>query len=89
MTKVTQYLEVKLGNENYNKVKNYAVDAWNIVEEYFRLYPEAKVSIKDKVNMFTLELRKNVPSITDVEIESLRQAIAGEINKGKAATVKK
>jgi len=85
LSKGSKYISIKSGIENYERAKNYAVDVWHIVEEYYRLHPNEKIAVESKINMFECELRKKLPHITNDEIEHLRQAIAGEINKDKAA----
>ena len=83
LTQGNKLIKAKISTENYTKLKNVGKNAWYIVEEYFRLHPELKTSIESKIIMFATEVRNKVPYVTDAEIETLRQAIAGEINKDK------
>ena len=41
-----------------------------------------------KIIMFEDLIKQKVPGITDAEIESIRQAIAGEFNKDKPLAIK-
>ena len=61
-------------------------DVWNIVEEEFR----TKVSpiAESKIDMFNELLMQKVPNLTQEQINEVRQAIAGEVNKGKEAIKK-
>lgn len=77
-------LETKIGAEQYNQYLRFAQQAWNIVDEYFRITPSVEKTIQAKQQKFTEELKKLIPTVTDSEIEQLRQAIAGEVNKGRA-----
>ena len=61
-------------------------DVWNIVEEEFR----TKVSpiAESKIDMFNELLMQKVPNLTQEQINEVRHAIAGEVNKGKEAIKK-
>jgi hypothetical protein len=80
-------LQVKIGADTYNKNLAFAKSAWNIVDEYFRITPTAEKTLDSTAKMFTDEMKKFVPQITDADIEQLRQAIAGEVNQGKFVIV--
>ena len=75
----------RLGKVEYEKRKSYAFDAWNFVEEHFRVSGLITVTINEKIALFEKELLNKVPGLTQNELDSLRLALAGEINKGKAA----
>lgn len=77
----------KIGQEKYNQEKAYAVDAWNLVDEHFRISGIANVTIGEKVELFEKELLKKVPYLTQDELDSLRLSLGGVINKGKDAIV--
>jgi hypothetical protein len=77
-------LEIKIGADTYNQKLTFAKQAWNMVDEYFRITPTVQKTIDAAQSMFAVELKKYVPDISDDEIAQLRQAIAGEVNKGKA-----
>lgn len=72
-----------VGITNYNQNKKFALDIWNIVEEHFRLKEIATNVIDNKISMFNDELKRKCPYLTQEEIDFLRQAIAGEVNKIK------
>lgn len=60
---------------------------WNIVEEHFRLSDTVTEFAETKIDMFNRLLLKKVPGLTQAQIDSVRQAIAGEVNKGKEVIV--
>ena len=60
-----------------------AKEVWNIVEEKFRITENAKATLGSKMDMFDNLLLAKFPSLTKKDLEYLRQAIAGEVNKGK------
>ena len=62
-----------------------AKDVWNIVEEKFRITENALSVLGSKADMFDELLIKKIPGLTKEELSDLRQSIAGEANKGKAA----
>jgi Na+-transporting methylmalonyl-CoA/oxaloacetate decarboxylase gamma subunit len=73
----------KIGKEKYDEQKNLASDVWNFVEEHFRVSETVGKVTEEKIAMFNEELKKRIPSLTDEQIELLRQSIAGQINAGK------
>lgn len=74
----------KMGVDNYNQKLAFAKQAWAMVDETFRITPALEKTIAAKQEAFAAELEKLVPDITAEEIEQLRQAVAGEVNKGRA-----
>jgi len=85
--KKKEALQVKIGADTYNKNLSFAFTAWNIVEEFFRITPAVEKTLDSTGKMFADEMKKFVPSLTDAEIEQLRQAVSGAVNKGKAVVV--
>jgi len=85
--KVIEFIVAKIGLTNYQKTKAIAWDIWNIVEEHFRINEVITDTVQAKVTMFQSLIKQKIPGITDVEIETVRQAIAGEFNKDKPAIV--
>lgn len=85
--KKKEAVQVKIGVDTYNQRLAFARQAWNIVDEYFRITPAVQKTVDSTGKMFADEMKKLVPSLTDDEIEQLRQAVAGEVNKGKAVMI--
>lgn len=75
----------KIGKAQYEQDKSYAVDAWNFVEEHFRISGLVMPTITEKIALFEKELLNKVPGLTQTELDSLRLSLGGEINKGKVA----
>ncbi|MEG2712549.1 MAG: cobalt ABC transporter permease, partial [Clostridia bacterium] len=61
-----------------------AKQIWNIVEEKYRITDNIENLAKSKADAFDKMLLDKIPGITEDQVKQLRQAIAGEINKGKA-----
>jgi len=62
-----------------------ALEVWNIVDEHFRVSKVIGDTIQLKMDMFNDLLLKRIPGLKQEDIDHLRQAIAGEVNKGKQA----
>ena len=75
----------QIGADTYNQNLTVAEDVWNLVDEYFRITPTVTKTIEAAQEKFSEEIKKAIPDIMDDEIEQFRQAVAGEVNKGKAA----
>ena len=75
----------KIGADTYNQRLAVARQMWGAVDEEFRITPTLEKTIENKQKLFAEKIKKAIPGITDSEIEQLRQAVAGEVNKGKAA----
>lgn len=80
-------VKVKAGADQWNHWMDLARSAWNMVDENFRITPTLEKTFAAKQAEFAAQIKKLIPEITDDQIEQLRQAVAGEINKGKAAIV--
>lgn len=81
------FIVAKIGLTNYQKMKATATDIWNVIEEHFRINEVVENKTQAKVNMFESMIKQKIPGITDDEIYTIRQAIAGEFNKDKSAVV--
>ena len=64
-----------------------AKEVWNIVEEKFRVSNDLETLLVSKADMFNEVLLKKIPGLTQTNLDDLRQAIAGEVNKGKTVIV--
>jgi len=74
---VLAYIEAKLGQANYARVKAVAIDIWNKIEEDCRLGDLTT----SKAKAFERLLIANFPELTLEEINLVNKAIAGEVNK--------
>lgn len=78
----------KIGIDKYNSEKKLALDIFNIVEEHFRLSETVGNVMNEKIEMFDKLIKEKIPSITNDQIITLRQSIAGEVNRGKEVITK-
>ena len=60
-----------------------AKEVWHMVDEKFRITDDLKELLKSKADEFDKILLNKFQYLTQSEITDIRQAIAGEINKGK------
>lgn len=75
------------GAEQWNHWMALARTVWNAVDEEFRITPTLEKTIANKQALFAKKIQQAIPEISDDDIERLRQAVAGEVNKGKAAII--
>lgn len=66
---------------------NTAKQIWNVVEEKYRITEKVEDLLVSKSKMFDDLLLQKIPYLTQENIDDLRQAIAGEFNKGKQAII--
>lgn len=76
--------EAILKNKNYITVGK---AVWNIVDENFRISKTVEEKVLSKANQFDKLLLAKFPELSQDDVAEIRQAIAGEINQGKAAVV--
>jgi hypothetical protein len=77
----------KIGADTYNHRLTVAREMWGAVDEDIRITPTLEKTIANKQALFAQKIKQAIPGITDDEIEQLRQAVAGEVNKGREAIV--
>lgn len=83
--KKKEELEQKLKASGHESELNTAKEVWNIIEEKYRITENASQVLGTKSDEFDKLLLKRIPGLTQSNLDDLRQAIAGEFNKGKAA----
>lgn len=81
--KKKEEVEQKLQIGKHQQELTTAREIWNIVDEKYRITDKVEDLIKSKTADFDKLLKSKIPYLTDEEITELRQAIAGEVNKGK------
>ncbi|WP_283688826.1 cobalt ABC transporter permease [Clostridium perfringens] len=84
INKKKEEVEQQLELNKHEKEIRVAKEIWNIVEENFRLKDKIEELAKSKADEFDKLLLEKIPYLTKNEVNDIRQAIAGEINKGKA-----
>lgn len=78
-------VKAKAEADKWNHWLDLARQAWNIVDEEFRITPALKKTVAAKQAEFEVQIKRLIPGVTDDQIEQLRQAVAGEVNKGREA----
>lgn len=73
-----------LKNQNYIQA---AKVVWHIVDEHFRISETVEEKLASKADMFDKMLLAKFPELSQSDVAELRQAIAGEVNQGKAAVI--
>ena len=66
---------------------NTAKQVWNVVEEKYRITEKVEDLLVSKADMFDDLLLQKIPYLKKENLSDLRQAIAGEFNKGKQAVI--
>ena len=83
IAKKKQVVEQRLQLDKHIEEIETAKQIWNIVEEKYRITDNIKDLAKSKADEFDKLLLEKIPYLTKDEVNQLRQALAGEINKGK------
>ncbi|CEN21266.1 cobalt ABC transporter permease [Paraclostridium sordellii] len=76
--------EQKIKFTKYNEVLEVGKNIWNIVEEKYRITDNLESLAESKAKTFDKLLLEKFPHLTEKELKEVRQAIAGEYNKGKS-----
>lgn len=84
IAKKKEVVEQRLQLDKHVEEIETAKQVWNIVEEKYRITDNITNLAKSKADMFDKLLLEKIPYLTEDEVKQLRQALAGEINKGKA-----
>lgn len=74
----------KIKESKYNELFEVGKNIWNMVEEKYRVTDNIENLAKSKAAMFDRMLLEKFPHLTENELIEVRQALAGEYNKGKA-----
>ena len=88
ISKKKEVAEQQLNSDKNKEILEFAMKAWNIVEEEFRVTENLNKFIGTKAEMFDKLLLEKFPILTEKQIAEIRQAIAGEINRGREALFK-
>ncbi|WP_297425785.1 hypothetical protein [Clostridium sp.] len=94
LTILTKLVESKLQKTGIEMVilknQNYITESkniWNMVDEDHRISKTIEEKLVSKVEQFNAALLAKFPELTQSDVDSLRQSIAGEINAGKEAVI--
>lgn len=83
IAKKKEMVEQKLKLDKHEEEIKTAQQVWNIVEEKYRITDNIKDLAKSKADYFDKLMLEKIPYLTEEQVKMLRQAIAGEVNKGK------
>lgn len=75
----------RIGQAEYEKRISTALDIWGIVDEHFRVNNLIEHTIQAKSELFDELLLERIPTLEQSDLDYLRQAIAGQVNRGKEA----
>ncbi|AFJ96078.1 MAG: cobalt ABC transporter permease [Clostridium perfringens] len=73
----------KIKESKYAELFEVGKNIWNMVEEKYRVTDNIETLAQSKADMFDNMLLEKFPHLTKEELIEVRQAIAGEVNKGK------
>jgi hypothetical protein len=76
-------VDLKIASSGHEKELNIAKEVWNIVEEKFRINENCSLILGSKSDEFNKLLLSKIPGLTQTDLDYLRQAVAGEVNKYK------
>ncbi|EDT26108.1 hypothetical protein [Clostridium perfringens] len=72
---------------NHKKYIDTAKEIWGIVDEQFRVTQNVEEKLSIKADEFNKRFLKEHPEVSKEDVEYFRQAVAGEVNKGKQAVL--
>lgn len=81
--KKKEEVEQKLEIGKHKQEIETAKEVWNIVDEKYRITDKVEDLMKSKADDFDKLLLSKIPYLTKEQVVDIRQALAGEINKGK------
>ncbi|AQS11297.1 hypothetical protein CLOBY_34530 [Clostridium saccharobutylicum] len=84
LTKKKEEIEKNIKSLGYEEELNTAKEVWDIIEEKFRITENVAQVLGSKADEFDKLLLQKIPGLSQENIDYLRQAIAGEVNKGKS-----
>ena len=80
--------EIKLKDTGHESDFKKALEVWKIVDDKFRITLNAMDIFGSKEKLFEQLLLDRVPGLTQKNIDDLRDAVSGEVNKGREALTK-
>lgn len=79
----TEHVSQQIGSADYNMLKGFAIEAWNTINEFFRIHPEIEKNIDSTFLKFKDYMLLKVPGLTESELCLLRDTVAGQMNQYK------
>lgn len=77
--------EQKIETAGYKSTLDKALEAWNIVDDKFRITQNAIDIFGSKEKLFEQILLQRIPGLTQKNIDDLRDTISGIVNQGRQA----
>ncbi|AGF59628.1 hypothetical protein B0P06_006097 [Clostridium saccharoperbutylacetonicum] len=81
-----QYVLLQIESSQYEDQFKKACDIWKLVDENFRIGADITKEFENKADYFDNLLLQKFPSLTQGEIDYIRQVIAGNENSVKTTT---
>lgn len=83
LSQLIAYGKLKVSQSEYSEIIKKAYDIWKLVDENFRIEAKVIESFKSKADYFDSLLLKEFPSLTQDDVDNIRQIIAGTVNADK------
>ena len=87
LLKLKEEAEQRIKSSGHEEDLKTAKEVWNTIEEKFRITENVETLLGSKADEFDKLLLQKIPGLSQQNIDDLRQAIAGEFNKGKEAVL--
>ncbi len=82
---LVKYILVKIESSQYEDQFKQAYDIWKLVDENFRIGAEITKEFESKAEYFDNLLLQKFPSLSQGQIDYIRQVVAGNENSAKGA----
>lgn len=83
---IVQYIILQIDASKYEEQFKKAYDIWKLVDENFRIGASITKAFENKADYFDSLLVEQFPSLTQGEIDYIRQIIAGNENSSKSTS---
>lgn len=83
---IVQYIILQIDASKYEEQFKKAYDIWKLVDENFRIGASITKAFENKADYFDSLLVEQFPSLTQGEIDYIRQIVAGNENSNKSTS---
>jgi hypothetical protein len=87
LVKKRELAEAQIKDAGKEEVVKTAWESFYEIDEKFRITDSIATALGSKADEFDKLMLKKIPGLTQDELTSLRQAIAGEVNQGKSSVI--
>lgn len=84
---ITEYTKLQIEASKYEDQFDKAYDIWKLVDENYRIASAITEIYESKADYFNSLLLDQFPSLTQSEIDYIRQVVAGNVNGDKLTSV--